>query len=117
VILGGSKLCHDSVSAIKKHRRNVLLKSSLSEEVNYQGALISFDVKETQHLKRPHDDALVITLDVANFEVSRILVDTGSSVDLIFLSTLERMGISRVDVVGPPSPLVLSRARQQCLLE
>ncbi|CAL9221821.1 unnamed protein product, partial [Arabidopsis halleri] len=45
-------------------------------------------------------------LDVANFEVSRILIDTGSSVDLIFLSTLERMGISRADVVGPPSPLV-----------
>jgi len=43
---------------------------------------------------------------VANFEVSRILVDTGSSDDLIFLGTLERMGISRADVVGPPSPLV-----------
>jgi len=106
VILGGSKLCRDSISAIKKHRRNVLLKSSLSEEVNYQGASISFDGKETRHLERPHDDALVITLDVANFEVSRILVDTVSSVDLIFLGTLERMGISRVDIVGPPSPLV-----------
>jgi len=27
-------------------------------------------------------------------------------VDIIFLSTLEKMGISRADVVGPPSPLV-----------
>ena len=62
--------------------------------------------RETQHLERPHDDALVITLDVANFEVSRILIDISSSVDLIFLSTLERMGISMADVVEPPSPLV-----------
>ncbi|KAG7529614.1 Ribonuclease H domain, partial [Arabidopsis suecica] len=93
-------------NAIKKHRRNVPLKSSLSEEVDFQGASISFEEKETQHLERPHDDALVITLDVANFEVSRILIDIGSSVDLIFLSTLEKMGISRADVVGPPSPLV-----------
>jgi len=106
VILGGSKLCRDSISAIKKHRRNVHLKSSLSEEVDFQGTSILFEEKETQDLERPHDDALVITLDVANFEVSRILIDTGSSVDLIFLSTLERMGISKADVVGSPSPLV-----------
>ncbi|KAG7583597.1 Ribonuclease H domain [Arabidopsis suecica] len=70
------------------------------------GASISFNEEETRHLERPHDDALVITLDVPNFEVSRILIDTGSSVDLIFLGTLERMGISRADIVGPPSPLV-----------
>jgi len=88
---------------MKKHRRNVLLKSSLSEEVNYQGSSISFHEEETRHLETPHDDALVITLDVANFEVPRILVDTGSSVDLIFLGTLERMGIKRAD--------------QPCLLE
>lgn len=89
IILGGSKLCRDSISAIKKHIRNVLLKSSLSEEVDYQGATISFDKDEMRHLERPHDDALVITLDVAKFKVSRILVDTGSSEDLIFLGTLE----------------------------
>ncbi|KAG7594130.1 Reverse transcriptase domain [Arabidopsis thaliana x Arabidopsis arenosa] len=106
VILGGSKLCRDTISAIKKHRRNVLLKANLGEEIDFQSASISFDEEETCHLERPHDDALVITLDVANFEVSRILIDTGSSVDLIFLGTLERMGISRADIVGPPSPLV-----------
>ncbi|KAG7543894.1 Ribonuclease H domain [Arabidopsis thaliana x Arabidopsis arenosa] len=106
VILGGSKLCRDTISAIKKHRRNVLFKANLGEEIDFQSASISFGEEETSHLERPHDDALVITLDVANFEVSRILIDTGSSVDLIFLGTLERMGISRADIVGPPSPLV-----------
>ncbi|KAG7564126.1 Cytochrome P450 superfamily [Arabidopsis suecica] len=106
VIIGGSKLCRDTINAIKKHRRNALFKANLGEEMDFQGASISFDREETCHLERPHDDALVITLDVANFEVSRILIDTGSSVDLIFLGTLERMGISRADIVGPPSPLV-----------
>jgi len=62
--------------------------------------------EETCHLERPHDVALVITLDVANFEVSKILIDTGSSVDLIFLSTLERMRISWTEVIWHPSPLV-----------
>ncbi|CAE6199346.1 unnamed protein product [Arabidopsis arenosa] len=67
---------------------------------------ISFDNSDTQGLTGPHDDALVITLDVANFEVTRCLIDTGSSVDLIFLSTLQRMGISKADIIGPPAPLV-----------
>ncbi|KAG7533225.1 Retrotransposon gag domain [Arabidopsis thaliana x Arabidopsis arenosa] len=106
VIFGGSKLCRDTIGAIRKHRRNVSLKASLGEEVDFQGASISFDEEETRHLKKPHDDALVITLDVANFELSRILIDTGSSVDLIFLGTLGRMRISRADIVGPPTPLV-----------
>ncbi|KAG7541661.1 Retrotransposon gag domain [Arabidopsis thaliana x Arabidopsis arenosa] len=88
VIIGGSKLCRDTINAIKKHRRNVLFKANLGEEMDFQGTSISFDEEETCHLERPHDDALVITLDVANFEVSRILVDTGSSVDLIFLADM-----------------------------
>ncbi|KAG7552223.1 Ribonuclease H-like superfamily [Arabidopsis thaliana x Arabidopsis arenosa] len=44
---------------------------------------------------------------VANFEVTRCLIDTGSSVDLIFLSTLQRMGISKAGIIGPPAPLIL----------
>jgi len=43
---------------------------------------------------------------VGNCEVQRILIDTGSSVDLIFLDTLVRMGISKKDIKGAPSPLV-----------
>ena len=57
-------------------------------------------------MDKPHDDALVIKLDIANCEVQRVLIDTGSSVDLIFLDTLVRMGISKSDIRGAPSPLV-----------
>ncbi|KAF3443549.1 hypothetical protein FNV43_RR13235 [Rhamnella rubrinervis] len=42
----------------------------------------------------PHDDALVVTLDVGNCTIKRILVDNGSSADIVFLSTLEKMGIN-----------------------
>ena len=57
-------------------------------------------------MDKPHDDALVIKLDIANCEVQRVLIDTGSSVDLIFLDTLVRMGISKSDIRGALSPLV-----------
>ncbi|KAG7600736.1 Ribonuclease H-like superfamily [Arabidopsis suecica] len=107
VIMGGSKLFRDSISAIKQHERKasspVVKKVRVSRE---QPPEITFSESETDQLDKPHDDALVITLDIAHCEVSRVLIDTGSSVDLIFLDTLTRMGISKHDVKRPPSPLV-----------
>ncbi|KAG7584012.1 Ribonuclease H-like superfamily [Arabidopsis suecica] len=107
VIMGGSKLFRDSISAIKQHERRtnspVLKKARVIEE---QLPEVTFSESETSQLDKPHDDALVITLDIAHCEVSRVLIDTGSSVDLIFLDTLTRMGISKQSIKGPPSPLV-----------
>ena len=42
----------------------------------------------------PHEDALVIKATVASKKFDRILVDTGSSVDVLFKSTLGEMGIA-----------------------
>ncbi|KAG7588540.1 Ribonuclease H-like superfamily [Arabidopsis suecica] len=106
VIMGGSKLCRDSIRSIKRHKKSAAIQTALGFQSNEQTPSISFDNSDTQGLSGPHDDALVITLDVANFEVTRCLIDIGSSVDLIFLSTLQRMGISKTDIIGPPAPLV-----------
>ncbi|KAL1206393.1 hypothetical protein V5N11_020761 [Cardamine amara subsp. amara] len=72
-------------------------------DVNTQ---ITFEEFDIGRLAKPHDDTLVITLDIANYEVSKVLIDTGSTVDLIFLSTLQKMRINRADIVGPPPPLI-----------
>ncbi|KAG7594240.1 Transposase MuDR plant [Arabidopsis thaliana x Arabidopsis arenosa] len=106
VIMGGSKLCRDSIRSIKRHKKSAAIQTAVGFQSNEQTPSISFDNSDTQGLTGPHDDAFVITLDVANFEVTRCLIYTGSSVDLIFLSTLQRMGISKADIIGPPAPLV-----------
>ncbi|KAG7557017.1 Ribonuclease H domain [Arabidopsis suecica] len=106
VIMGGSKLCRDSIRSIKRHKKSAAIQTAEGFQSSEQTPSISFDNSDTQGLMGPHDDALVITLDVANFEVTRCLIDTGSSVDLIFVSTLQRMGISKADIIGPPAPLV-----------
>ncbi|KAG7594102.1 Integrase catalytic core [Arabidopsis thaliana x Arabidopsis arenosa] len=105
VIMGGSKLCRDLIRSIKRHKKSAAIQTVTGFQSNEQTPSISFDNSDTQGVTGPHDDALVITLDVANFEVTRCLIDTGSSVDLIFLSTLQRMGISKADIIGPPAPL------------
>ncbi|KAG7557008.1 Retrotransposon gag domain [Arabidopsis suecica] len=91
-------------SVLKKHLTELraAIQTAVGFQSNEQTPSISFDNSDTQGLTGPHDDALVITLDVANFEVTRCLIDIGSSVDLIFLSTLQRIGISKADIIGPP---------------
>ncbi|GMN63814.1 hypothetical protein TIFTF001_032920 [Ficus carica] len=58
----------------------------------------TFHSSEATNLSRPHDDALVLTLNVSNYEVGRILVDNGSSADVLFLSTLREMELSESDI-------------------
>lgn len=42
---------------------------------------------------QPHDDPLVVTLQIANHNVHQILVDIGSSVDVLFRSAYDQMGL------------------------
>ncbi|KAK3040693.1 hypothetical protein RJ639_028389 [Escallonia herrerae] len=48
------------------------------------------DVGDT---RTPHDDPLVVTLRVGNFDVKRILVDNGSSAEVLFYEAFQRMNI------------------------
>lgn len=44
-------------------------------------------------MKKAHEDALVIKATIASKKFDRILVDTGSSVDVLFKSTLDEIKI------------------------
>jgi hypothetical protein len=54
----------------------------------------------------PHDDALVVTLTVANHGIHRILVDNGSSADILYWPAFQQMGIDRDRIKPFGSPLV-----------
>ncbi|PON58367.1 hypothetical protein PanWU01x14_167590 [Parasponia andersonii] len=47
----------------------------------------------TMHL--PHDDPLVIKLQIDSVMVGKVLVDSGSSVDVLFLSTFKNISLNR----------------------
>ncbi|GAA0163166.1 hypothetical protein LIER_19102 [Lithospermum erythrorhizon] len=53
-----------------------------------------------------YEDPLVITLVIANFEVGRMLVDTGSSVDILYLDAYLKLGMSQVQIRPVPTLLV-----------
>ena len=54
--------------------------------------LSNSDFEGCQH---PHDDPLVVRAIVANTTVHRVLIDNGSSADIIFASAFDKMGIGR----------------------
>ena len=71
-----------------------------------EGLDIIFTAEDGNGAYFNHEDALVVTLDVGNRIVKRILVDNGSSVDVIFLSTLEVIGISPTVIQPTKAALV-----------
>ena len=56
---------------------------------------ITFSDPDLEGCQHPHDDALVIRAMVANKTIHRVLIDNGSSADIIFASAFDKMGIGR----------------------
>ena len=54
--------------------------------------LSDFDMEGCQH---PHDNLLVIKVIIANKTIHKVLVDNGTSADIIFASAFYKMGIGR----------------------
>ncbi|XP_074569634.1 uncharacterized protein LOC141826287 [Curcuma longa] len=49
--------------------------------------------QDLEGIKVPHDDALVIRATIANYNVARVFVDMGSSVNIIFKKAFDQMQI------------------------
>ena len=56
---------------------------------------ITFSNSDLEGCQHPHDDPLVVRAVVANKTVHRVLIDNGSSADIIFASAFNKMGIGR----------------------
>ncbi|XP_019178297.1 PREDICTED: uncharacterized protein LOC109173512 [Ipomoea nil] len=66
---------------------------------------ITFTDKDLPTGETSHRDALVIAMDVNGVVVRRILVDTGSSVNVLYLETFAKMGLTREQLNPVKTPL------------
>ena len=56
-------------------------------------------------MHNPHEDALVITVQVANSLVHQLLVDSGSAVNILYWGAYQQAGLRQADLTLTTSPL------------
>ncbi|KAL2226321.1 UNVERIFIED_CONTAM: Retrovirus-related Pol polyprotein from transposon opus [Sesamum indicum] len=115
---GGSRAKNERPKEPKFHRERghnteecFQLKDEIEREREFvlkveEEEAISFD-----SLDRPADsgdmnDPMVIKLDIANFTVHKVLVDSGSSADIIFKSMVDKMGLQNARLEPVKAALV-----------
>eukprot|EP00261_Vitis_vinifera_P026406 XP_010659792.2 PREDICTED: uncharacterized protein LOC104881381 [Vitis vinifera] len=97
----------------KRKRQGLLRAASVRERVNsiqpgitgggpwpIDGTII-FPLVDPTRILQPHYDALILSLGMGDFDVRRILIDLGSSADLLQASVISHMGCDLSDLENP----------------
>ena len=67
---------------------------------------IVFLERDSHGVRQPHDDSLVIMLRVEEFNIHWVLINNGSSVDIIYLPTFQQMKLDKKRIRPFTLPLV-----------
>ena len=68
--------------------------------------VITFTDEDASRIHHPHDDAIVIILLIADYSTRRVLVDNGSSADILYYPAFQQMNLRRDQLHPVHSPLV-----------
>ncbi|KAM1542604.1 hypothetical protein PS1_012375 [Malus domestica] len=68
--------------------------------------LICFYPKEERGIIYPHNDPLIVEAHMANFQVRRIMIDTGASVNIMFAEALKALNVAEHLFDHSISPLI-----------
>ena len=83
VISGGENLAGDSSTARKAYARQALYVDSVARIQEDEDPII-FTPEDQGDVLLHHDDPLVVSATIAKHPIKRILVDSGSSVNLLY---------------------------------
>lgn len=86
--------------------QSIQISKKLSEATKVDNLAISFTKKDARQLHHPLDDALLISLSIADFNTRGILVDNGSSANILYYSAFQQMRINKEHLTPLSTPLV-----------
>jgi hypothetical protein len=66
---------------------------------------IIFSSQDVNLASFPHIDAMVIVVDIDRLDITKILVDNGSQVEILFLAAFDKMGFDRKQLKESSKPL------------
>ncbi|XP_070672427.1 uncharacterized protein [Malus domestica] len=77
----------------KRKIQQALLISQVQSVDTQPGPIIGFTEQDAEGVDFPHDDALVVSVQLAHAIVDKMMVDNGSAVNLIQLLVIQKMGL------------------------
>ena len=98
MIVGGTAATGSSKKARKTYLRmvqNVQLMGFVPKIARRESPIIGFSKEDTRRLYNSHDDALVVSLSIEDYNMHWVLVDNGSSADILYYPGFQQMGIGR----------------------
>nr|XP_023897474.1 uncharacterized protein LOC112009369 [Quercus suber] len=108
MIVGGTTI-GSSKKAQKTYLRmvqNVQLTGPVPKTARRESPIIGFSEEDAQRLHHPHDDAIVVSLRVGDYNLHQVLVDNGSSADILYYPAFQQMRTGREKLVPTNAPLV-----------
>ncbi|XP_050259998.1 uncharacterized protein LOC126705091 [Quercus robur] len=109
MIVGGTAVAGSSKKVRKTYLRmvqNVQLTGVMPKIARREGPIIEFSEEDARCLHHPHDDALVVSLWVEDYNMHRVLVDNGSSTDILYYPAFQQKRIDRERLIPTNAPLV-----------
>ncbi|XP_062118774.1 uncharacterized protein LOC133832448 [Humulus lupulus] len=77
-----------------------------SEDRSYPASAITFTDDDLKGVHLPHDDPLVISLQVDHCQLGRVLIDGGSGVDILFWEAFQKMGLEENQIRPSTTPIL-----------
>ena len=76
------------------------------KRARWEEECLGFLGKDTEGIIQPYDDALVATLQIAGFDVKRVMIDQGSRAEVMYPDLYEGLGLTPKDLTQYDTPLV-----------
>ncbi|XP_062074930.1 uncharacterized protein LOC133778935 [Humulus lupulus] len=77
-----------------------------SEDRSYPASVITFTDDDLKGVHLPHDDPLVISLQVDHCQLGRFLIDGGSGVNILFWEAFQKMGLAENQIRPTTTPIL-----------
>ena len=109
MIVWGTTASGFSRKACKTYLRmvqNVQLTGFVPKIARVDNPIIGFSEEDARHLYHPHDDALVVSIWVGDYNTHRVLVDNGSSANILYYPAFQQIRIERERLIPTNALLV-----------